>query len=441
VQTKFGPAPSTDTIGVSGTARQNPKGKNEYPTATPLAELVPKLRDEISIDESEPTSRLNPRFVPGDQYDPFGLFEGICIPISIVCASQLSDRSKLTFGVVGKLIGNCESRKLQLNDVAAALGVSVDTVSRDIKQIENAALMGHRQTGKGGEYFHIWHSLLTASLREEFTDLSPLITGDRFNPWKKFKFVLIPDSLVASREITWAAKLLFGVLSYHGRSGACFAGDERLSAELGKPVTQFRRLRKELVCVGLVDYDASRQYDNYHFLFQPVLAPSLHPVWARNPGKHANLESAKRLGPGEHVPAGSQPGPATGTPDAANKHRAYKEEKIGREFIQETIKKREDIRSGPINQSTEKDREEIRKCLRTLFQNLVHSPLDCDSKTVSILLKMARDRGYSPHRLVADLYRLSKRIERLHYKPGHIQSWKYIVRAMNEQWVKAVPEI
>lgn len=82
-------------------------------------------------------------------------------------------------------------------------------------------MLGHRRTGRANCYFTIWQPTLADSLKAGHADLSKLLRpGDPFNAWKRFIFIRVPVSLACSPEFAPGAKLLFGLLAYHGRTTA-----------------------------------------------------------------------------------------------------------------------------------------------------------------------------------------------------------------------------
>lgn len=211
----------------------------------------------------------------GARYYPCNRFTGVCVPRELLGWREMPARAKLAFAVVAKAVGECGTADLQLDEIAVELGVSRDSVRRDLRCLENARLVRHRRTGRASEYSFRWHDRLAAGLRSSHRWMRELELGEAYSPWKKFVFVLIPTSLVNRTEISAEAKLLFGLLALYGRNGRCFPSDDTLGRTMAISVPQLRRVRRELLRVGLIGYYPELTKDTYHFIFQQALLSSL----------------------------------------------------------------------------------------------------------------------------------------------------------------------
>jgi transcription initiation factor IIE alpha subunit len=225
----------------------------------------------------------DPLAVPpiGAQYYPVNRFTGLFVPRELLGWREIPARAKLAFAVVAKAVGECGTADLQLDEIAVDLGVSRDSVRRDLRCLENAGLVRHRRTGRASEYSCTWHNRLAAGLRSSHSWMRELELGSPYSPWKKFVFVLIPVSLVDRTEISAEAKLLFGLLALYGRKGRCFPSDDTLARRMAISIPQLRRVRRELLRVGLIGYYPELTNDTYHFIFQQALLSSLRSLEAQ----------------------------------------------------------------------------------------------------------------------------------------------------------------
>lgn len=70
-----------------------------------------------------------------------------------------------------------------------------------------------------------------------------------------YPFAMIPDRIMADRELSPGAKLLFGAIFSSTRRGRCYAGNEALAGKCGLSVIQTRRLLAVLESRGLIIRD------------------------------------------------------------------------------------------------------------------------------------------------------------------------------------------
>jgi hypothetical protein len=235
---------------------------------TGLETFVDQFAHTETLLSSKPPER-------GQRYLPLRMFHGPCTPLAVLGWPGIPHRAKMTFGVVAGYIRDCDFCDPELKDLAFELGISVDTVSRDLHWLERVGILCHIRTGKANQYSCCWHPRLGASLFPAYAGLRKLRSGQAYNPWKKFAFVLVPRSLVNWSEISAGAKLLFGLLALHARRGRCFASDATLAHAMAITTLEFRRYRRQLLSVGLIAHQRKCRHDPYHFIFQPVLIDSL----------------------------------------------------------------------------------------------------------------------------------------------------------------------
>ncbi len=102
--------------------------------------------------------------------------------------------------------------------------------------------------------------------------------GQTYNPWRRFKQVLvIPASLAARADLTHGAKLGFGLLiRFAGKDGHCWPSQANLARSLGVSYAQVRRYLDELAAAKLIRLKARPgTTPEYEFLDHPMLAADL----------------------------------------------------------------------------------------------------------------------------------------------------------------------
>jgi hypothetical protein len=100
-------------------------------------------------------------------------------------------------------------------------------------------------------------------------------TGERFIPYRQFRSVLIPLSLVRCAGVSHGAKLCWGVLAYHaGERGDCYPLQETIANELGVSVESVKRYLVELRDQRLIEIEThghGRVHQNhYYFLWHEL---------------------------------------------------------------------------------------------------------------------------------------------------------------------------
>ena len=98
--------------------------------------------------------------------------------------------------------------------------------------------------------------------------------GDRFNPYKKFNGIFIPDWLAVRREISQGAKIAYGrLLRYAGKDGKCYPSIDKLANDIGVKKRQVAGYLKELKELKLIEsIQRGRGHSNeYLFLFHDFI--------------------------------------------------------------------------------------------------------------------------------------------------------------------------
>jgi hypothetical protein len=97
--------------------------------------------------------------------------------------------------------------------------------------------------------------------------------GEPFSPRRMFVGVFIPDALLACRDLSLGAKLLWAVLArMAGDNGHCWPSQEALSKICGCSVREVRNRVKELVAYGLIRANRKgfAKSNRYEFLWHQV---------------------------------------------------------------------------------------------------------------------------------------------------------------------------
>jgi DNA-binding transcriptional MocR family regulator len=107
--------------------------------------------------------------------------------------------------------------------------------------------------------------------------------GARFNPYKRFCNLLIPDAMGRSRELNPGAKLVYGSLRrFAGKDGHCFPAVETLAREVGLGKRQVQKHLKALEREGFIRREErfkgrNQTSNSYVFLWHAIFeqdAPS-----------------------------------------------------------------------------------------------------------------------------------------------------------------------
>jgi hypothetical protein len=95
--------------------------------------------------------------------------------------------------------------------------------------------------------------------------------GNRFNPWRRFKGVMIPDPILAS-DLSLGAKVCYGVLArFAGEGGECFPTMQTIGARIGVSSRQAITYVAELRHSGYIERarGGSGHPNRYFFLWHP----------------------------------------------------------------------------------------------------------------------------------------------------------------------------
>ncbi len=100
--------------------------------------------------------------------------------------------------------------------------------------------------------------------------------GEVFNPWRFFRGVFIPQSILKQFKIPQGAKVLYGLLCrFSGKDGNCFPRQERLAEELGVTIRTVQRwlcrLQTEQLIRRVIFTRAGRVQNSYVFLWVNLL--------------------------------------------------------------------------------------------------------------------------------------------------------------------------
>jgi hypothetical protein len=95
--------------------------------------------------------------------------------------------------------------------------------------------------------------------------------GKRFNPWRRFRGVMIPDPVLAS-DLSLGAKVCYGILArFAGERGQCFPTMQTIGARIGVSDRQAKTYVAELVRSGFISRarGGSGRPNRYGFLWHP----------------------------------------------------------------------------------------------------------------------------------------------------------------------------
>lgn len=105
---------------------------------------------------------------PGEEYRPFKLFNGSVVPFSLAAQRDIGPGAKLLFGELAALMGKNGYCHPSVAHLAKRLGVSVDQITRWLRELREARLIKSRRRGPGSnaERIFIWHPSLAGSVKK-----------------------------------------------------------------------------------------------------------------------------------------------------------------------------------------------------------------------------------------------------------------------------------
>lgn len=102
-----------------------------------------------------------------------------------------------------------------------------------------------------------------------------MVPGERFNPYRFFVGIFIPNALVRYKGLSPSAKLVYGRLSqYAGKDGKCFPSEDVLADEVGLSKRQVYRLISELENERFIVCQATGYMFLWHDIFDQKPAAS-----------------------------------------------------------------------------------------------------------------------------------------------------------------------
>jgi hypothetical protein len=103
-------------------------------------------------------------------------------------------------------------------------------------------------------------------------DKSRPTVGQRFNPFKVFYGLFIPDAIASYTGLSQGCKMCYGKLSqYAGKNGFAYPSHQKLAEDLGVSDRQVRAYLSALVDSGFICAEKLFPTNRYHFLWHPVL--------------------------------------------------------------------------------------------------------------------------------------------------------------------------
>lgn len=107
--------------------------------------------------------------------------------------------------------------------------------------------------------------------------------GEKFNPFKVFVGLFIPNALARYKKISANAKLLYGRLAqFAGKDGRCFPSQALMAEEIGVTERAVRKLLKELKENGFIAVTKPGMMERfngntagYDFIWHPIFEESL----------------------------------------------------------------------------------------------------------------------------------------------------------------------
>jgi hypothetical protein len=270
------------------------------------------------------------------------------LPALLYVPQMLANRRDLRF--IDKAVGGFLFSKMNSDGVcrrpqgefADYFRVSVDTVNRSLKRLEEKGIVGHVRTGRANEYFLVWTEGISTGRRQNGVDLRELRPGDRITWRPELTYFKLRRNLLLCSDLKPSACLLYGALECHSRRGHCFPGDQTLAHEIAVGKGEVRQLRQQLARVGLIDYDATRTGDCYHLLGHILLSSATAPNNSPHQSARAAASSSAVAEPDpavvrsdaaevRHDAAHFGGDAAQFGPDTAERPLAYKEEEFGDE--------------------------------------------------------------------------------------------------------------
>jgi hypothetical protein len=130
--------------------------------------------------------------------------------------------------------------------------------------------------------------------------------GEIFRPFKRFKGPVLPEQLLATRELSYGAKLTWAALArYQGELGDCFPRESTLAAELARTERSIQRYIAELRKKQLITVSQRglNEPNHYQFLWHSLLAANSHdlkdPTYSSGPDptKVADPDPTRMSGP------------------------------------------------------------------------------------------------------------------------------------------------
>ena len=112
-----------------------------------------------------------------------------------------------------------------------------------------------------------------------------LRVGKKFNPFRLFNGIWIPDALLSFEDISPGAKLLYGLLGrYAGKDGKCYPSQETIAQKLNRQQRQIRNLLGELERTKLIRWvrRGPGMSNWYEFLLHPDLMASIREEHRQN---------------------------------------------------------------------------------------------------------------------------------------------------------------
>ncbi|MEO7651047.1 MAG: helix-turn-helix domain-containing protein [Bryobacteraceae bacterium] len=117
----------------------------------------------------------------------------------------------------------------------------------------------------------------TISVSENVAKSKCFLQGAVYCPYKLFRNVMVPDTLLRFKGLSPSSKLCFGQLArYAGENGACFPSVATIATSMGLSGRQVERCLTQLESQRFIQRIARRNTSNwFQFLWHPVLQGSL----------------------------------------------------------------------------------------------------------------------------------------------------------------------
>jgi DNA-binding transcriptional regulator YhcF (GntR family) len=101
----------------------------------------------------------------------------------------------------------------------------------------------------------------------------------RFNPYKRYNGIYIPEGICKHKPLTPNSKLIYGrLMRYCGENGSCHPMQQTLADELGISLSSVQAALKLLVNTKLIEVERGNRMrnenDSYHFLESTILGTS-----------------------------------------------------------------------------------------------------------------------------------------------------------------------